>query len=151
MQTYIRHTVTTLYILKGTVLSEDLKNKRNRLAGLCSYEAPAEVLATLSNLKKPQNSLFFWGVQTVGKIQLPFLAHWCNFHSCQPFSMGKTYHSVPLFGGWQAVQPAGGTCFGVTGIGGCLGAELGAGGQRVARGQPQTGVVHLSAQLVSPM
>lgn len=134
MQTYIRHTLTALYILKGTFLSDDLKNMRNSPAGLCSYEAPAEVLAALSNLTPPPlpNSLFFLGVWTVGKSWLPFAAHWRSFHSYQPFSVGKMYHPAPLFGGRWGDAAASGTRFrSVTSVG-----ALGQGWGLVGKARP---------------
>lgn len=109
--THVRHTVTTLYVLKGMFLSEVLKKKRNSLAGLCSYKAPAEVLATMSNLKKPKKSAFFWEVWIVGKSWLHFIAHWHSFHPCQPFSLGKMYHPVPFLVGGEVTQQQVGLSF----------------------------------------
>lgn len=122
MQTYIRHTVTTIYVLKGMFLSEDLKNKRNSLAGLCSYKAPAEVLATLSSLKKKtQIASSFGGFGQWGKagclsqligtaFTLASLSPWAKCTILHPFSVGggAMPQQVGLaFGRWHRLVPQG--------------------------------------------
>lgn len=138
MQTYIRHTLTALYILKGTFLSDDLKNMRNSPAGLCSYEAPAEVLAALSNLTHPpppKFSLLSGGLDSGEKLAA-FRGSLAQLSLLPAFLCGQDVPSCAPFR--RAVGRCGSKwdSFSVSDIGGCLGAGLGAGGQSTASGQP---------------